>query len=78
MVFYTIPILTRDIALFFECWAVILVSVWLFVRYPFGGWSHSAFHLAIALLPPLVMEAACQISLQEIQHAAQCAVMNGE
>lgn len=77
MVFYTVPILTRDITLFCECWAVILVSVWLFVRYPFGGWSHSAFHLVIALLPPLVMEAACQISPDEIQLAAQCALLKG-
>lgn len=78
MVFYTIPILTRDITLFFECWTVILVSVWLFVRYPLGGWSHSAFHLVIALLPPLMMEAACQISRDEIQQAAQCAMPRGE
>jgi hypothetical protein len=79
MVFYTIPILFRDVTLFFECWAVILVSVWLFVRYPLGGWSHCSFHLVIALLPPLLMEAACQISQAEIQHAAQCArIARGE
>lgn len=75
MVFYTVPILLRDASLFLECWAIIGVSVWLFVRYPFGGWSHSVFHLVIALLPPLIMEAACQISQDTIHQAAQCAAM---
>jgi hypothetical protein len=51
------------------------VSVWLFVRYPLGGWSHSAFHLVIALVPPLIMEAACQLPTSQaaIRMAAKCA-----
>jgi hypothetical protein len=75
MVFYTLPIVWRDISLFFECWAIIAVSVWLFVRYPLGGWSHSAFHLVIALLPPLIMEAACHLPTSQaaIRMAAKCA-----
>jgi hypothetical protein len=73
MVFYTGPILVTSISLFLECWAVIGVSAWLFVRYPLGGWSHSAFHLVIALLPPLVMEAACRVNPQAIRQAATCA-----
>jgi len=75
---YTFPILRRgDVVLFSECWLVLFVAGYFFVKYPLGGWSHSAFHLTIALLPPLLMKAAIQLdsSYEAIKTAAQCAML---
>eukprot|EP00540_Astrosyne_radiata_P013918 CAMPEP_0116853420 /NCGR_PEP_ID=MMETSP0418-20121206/17902_1 /TAXON_ID=1158023 /ORGANISM="Astrosyne radiata, Strain 13vi08-1A" /LENGTH=379 /DNA_ID=CAMNT_0004485819 /DNA_START=116 /DNA_END=1255 /DNA_ORIENTATION=+ len=75
---YTLPILRRgDVVLFSQCWFVLGVAGWFFVKYPLGGWSHSAFHLVISLLPPLLMKAACKLpsSHDRIQVAAQCAAL---
>jgi len=72
---YTIPILRRgDLLLFIKCWIVMSVSGWLFGSYPLGGWSHATFHLTIALLPPLLMTAACSLpaSQEQMRVAAYC------
>lgn len=73
---YTMPILRRgDFVLFGRVWTVFLVSGWLFVTYPIGGWSHAVFHLIMTLLPPLLMTAACQLPAAQYQMrlAAECA-----
>ena len=75
---YMIPYFNRgEILLLLQLAAIYGLSGWLFAAYPIGGWSHSAFHLVIALAPPLVFAAALQLptSQQRIQIAAQCAVM---
>lgn len=72
---YTIPILRRGmVALFLECWVVVGVSSWLFSQYPIGGWSHAAFHLVIAFLPPLLLQAAMTApsSQAQLQLALEC------
>lgn len=74
---YTIPIVRRgDAELFLRLWFVLLVSGWLFIHYPIGGWSHAAFHLTIAFAPPLLMLAALDLpaSQEAMTRAAQCAV----
>jgi hypothetical protein len=59
---YTAPLLLRDPLLFGQHWLVFLMSIWFFVAYPIGGWSHSVFHLFMALSPPLTLHAAAHIS----------------
>ena len=74
---YTLPLLRRDeYELFGELWLVFLVCAWLFAAYPFGGWSHSLFHVVSFFIPPLLMIAAAQLpeSQQQIRLAAQCVV----
>lgn len=63
--------------LFSECWIVLFVAAYFFVKYPLGGWSHSAFHFVVAALPPLLMKAACQLpsSHESMRVAAQCAML---
>ena len=73
-----IPFLRRgELLLFTELCAVFALSGWLFAAYPIGGWSHSVFHLVIALVPPLVMTAAMQLpaSHDQMKLAAQCAIL---
>jgi len=72
------PILWQGNALLFgKIYAVLTLMTWLFAKYPFGGWSHTAFHFAIMLLPPLLMTAACNLSSSraQIQIAAMCVVL---
>lgn len=78
VVAYTIPILRRgDLELFANLWVVYAISFLLFGLYPIGGWSHSAFHLVIALVPPMLMDAATDLpaSQPQLKLAAQCAAM---
>jgi hypothetical protein len=80
VILYTFPFLQRnDNDTFLLAWAVIGSSLWLFATYPIRGWSHSAFHLTIALLVPILMEAAGELSAsqQQITRAAKCAVLSG-
>lgn len=74
---YCLPVLKRgDFELFGKLWLVLGVSGWLFGTYPIGGWSHCAFHLVIALLPPLLMNAACELpsAADQMKLAAECTV----
>lgn len=78
VVAYTIPILRRgDMELFAELWILLGISFLLFGAYPIGGWSHSAFHLAIAFVPPLLMDAATDLpaSQEQLKYAAHCAAL---
>jgi hypothetical protein len=78
---YTIPFLQRDdMDTFLLAWIVLGSSFWLFATYPIRGWSHAAFHLTIALIVPIFMEAAGELpaSQQQITKAAQCAAFMGK
>mmetsp|Transcript_1297 Transcript_1297/g.2814 ORF Transcript_1297/g.2814 Transcript_1297/m.2814 type:complete len:376 (+) Transcript_1297:199-1326(+) len=53
-----------------------VLSIWSFVKYPFGGWSHSlGFHVGLLVLSPIFMEVACgfELSREQILVAAKCA-----
>lgn len=81
LIAYTIPILRRgEITLFLELWLVFVTAAWLFAAYPIGGWSHAAFHAAIALAPPLLLVAASRLeaSQGQIAIAARCAILAGK
>lgn len=78
---YTLPILRRgETALFLKLWGILVLCAWLFAKYPIKGWSHSAFHLAAALIPPLLMQAASGLAASEesIRTAARCAILAGQ
>jgi len=73
---YTIPLIRRgDFSIFFQIWFFFAISAWLFVQYPLGGWSHSAFHLVMAFTPPMLMASAMnlEISQDQLKVAARCA-----
>ena len=75
---YTVPILYRgDVWLFGKIWTVFGISGWFFCTYPVGGWSHALFHLVIALMPPMLLRAACELpaSQEQIQRAMQCIML---
>ena len=57
-------------------WSLILVALWLFARYPLGGWSHAAFHVVAGGTAPLLMNVAVHlpISQPQVEFAAHCAV----
>lgn len=72
---YTLPILRRGhLVTFLQFWTVTFSGGWLFVSYPIGGWSHAAFHLMYALLPPILMTAALGLpaSQEQMRLAAIC------
>lgn len=76
---YTIPVLKRgNFSIFLQLCVVIVISGWLFAKYPMKGWSHSAFHIVISLLPHLLLVFACTIpaSQYQINTAARCAVVS--
>ena len=78
VVAYTVPILWRGhTSLFAQVWCVFGISFWLFGMYPIGGWSHAAFHLVVAIIPPLLMSYATTLvtSQDQLKVAAQCAVI---
>lgn len=77
LVAYTLPLLRRgDMELFIKLWSLLGISGWLFGLYPIGGWSHSVFHIVMAFVPPLLMEAAMELpsSHHQLEIAAQCAL----
>jgi len=53
------------------------LSGWIFAAYPFGGYSHSIFHLVAALSNPIQLTLSTKLltSQEAIQTAAICAVM---
>jgi len=76
---YTIPVLKRgNFTTFMQLWFIIVISAWLFAKYPIKGWSHSAFHVVMSLLPHLLMVFACTLpsSQNQIRTAARCAVVH--
>lgn len=77
---YTLPIVRRgETILFLKLWTLFVLSGWLFAKYPIKGWSHSAFHIVVAFVPPLLMKAASGLAASEahINVAARCAVLAG-
>ena len=61
MLLYTAPLPWRgEIETFVRVWCLFVVGVWLFVSYPLKGWSHAAFHVATAFVPPILLESACR------------------
>lgn len=76
IVAYTLPVLRQgDITTFIGMWIVIGLSAWFFSAYPIGGWSHSAFHIVISLLPPICLHHACGLTVSQgqIVKAIMCA-----
>lgn len=73
----TLPILSDgNVSQFLNLWAVFLVAAWFFASYPIGGWSHSAFHIVLWLLPPILMDGAIELPASQaaLKVAAECAV----
>lgn len=73
LLLYSAPMMMRDPRAFGELWLVFATSIWFFVAYPIGGWSHSVFHLILALGPPLTLASATQIS--DLSFAQTCLQM---
>uniref|UniRef100_A0A7S4IN07 Post-GPI attachment to proteins factor 3 n=1 Tax=Odontella aurita TaxID=265563 RepID=A0A7S4IN07_9STRA len=76
MILYTLPLIWRgESVLFSHIWSIFAVALWLFAAYPLGGWSHSAFHVVMVLVPPILLESSCQLpeSREQIRVAALCA-----
>lgn len=76
---YSLPILRRgDLDKFGLFWLIMGTSIWLFSKYPIGGWSHCAFHFLIGLVPVILMQVAKElpVSQPQIIFAAQCSVMS--
>ncbi len=67
-----------------EWWCVVQLVViyviggWLFSTYPFGGWSHGAFHLVIFLGNPILIRSSlvldADVVREGIGNAVRCAV----
>ena len=75
---YCLPVLRRGYyETFIQLITIFGLSGWLFAAYPFGGWSHSLFHVVVAFMPHLVMLSACELPSSQLQIslAAKCAVM---
>ena len=63
MILYTSPLLLFDDItpkvgklVFQQIWLLFVIALWLFAAYPLGGWSHSAFHLVMLAVPPLLLD----------------------
>lgn len=75
IVAWTIPILKRgDLDMLCQVLGLLAIGIFLFVRYPIGGWSHAAFHVVLTPLMPLLMEIGTSIpaSQEHMKAAAQC------
>jgi hypothetical protein len=81
LLLYTLPLLFRGddggdgVMLFCQLWAVFATSIWFFVAYPIGGWSHSVFHLIMALSPPLTLRAAARLADPTVARACHALLM---
>jgi len=62
--------------LFMEGIALLVSGFLVFATYPFGGWSHCAFHIILAALPPLLMQAQPERTIVQLEHAAKCAILH--
>merc|ERR1712150_148662 len=65
---YTIPVLIdcNCITIFIQIMIVLCICLWLFGSYPFGGWSHSIFHLVLIFLPYYVLLATMNLKENQI------------
>lgn len=76
---YILPVLRRgNFSIFLQLCVVIAVSGWLFAKYPIKGWSHSAFHIVISMVPHLLLVFACTLPMcqYQINTAARCALIS--
>ena len=74
----TIPILLRgELLTYLKLCVLYSVGGWLFGQYPIGGWSHSAFHIVMAFIPPLMFTTALGLpsSQSQLKVAVQCAIL---
>lgn len=80
IVFWLLPVLRVDTDLFLRLLVVIAVAGYLFIKYPIGGWSHSAFHLVMIFSLPILFDAALMLSYSQpqLQTAAFCAAIAEE
>lgn len=55
-------------------------SFWVFLAYPFGGYSHGIFHIVIACTNPIQLAVSTKLwsSRENVQTAAKCAILEGE
>ena len=77
---FTLPILEiGDYDYFGRLWGTMLAAFAVFGAYPFGGWSHTVFHLIFLNVPPMMMTyiPTLPASQEQLQFAAQCAVWAG-
>lgn len=75
IVAWTIPILKRgDFEMFTQVFSLLAFGIFLFIRYPIGGWSHAAFHLVLVPLMPMLMQIALELdsAQDELAGAARC------
>lgn len=72
-----LPIVFQDPIVFLRICIAKVFAFWLFITYPVGGWSHSLFHLVMALIPPMEVMIAfgLPVSQPQLQLAAKCAIM---
>ncbi|CAJ1930895.1 unnamed protein product [Cylindrotheca closterium] len=77
---FTLPILENgDYSYFGRLYATMAIAFAVFTTYPFGGWSHTVFHLIFWNVPPMMMTyiPTLPASQDQLQLAAQCAVWAG-
>jgi len=75
----SIPIIVRgETSVFYALMLVYIISGWLFAFYPFGGWSHSAFHIVLAIAPVIIAPYTTRlpVSQERMECAARCAVLS--
>lgn len=78
---FAIPILHKgDFASFSKLIVIFALAGWLFGGYPIGGWSHAAFHIVLAFVPPVMFAYALNLpaSLPQLDVAARCAIMSND
>lgn len=74
---FTLPILeSGDYDYFGRLWGTMAFAFAIFALYPFGGWSHTVFHLIFLTVPPMMMTyiPTLPASQEQLQFAAQCAL----
>jgi len=65
---YLLPVVVHGhYRLFLQFVTMFALCGWLFVGYPFGGWSHGMFHLVLSTLPYLVMDATMRLESSGVQ-----------
>jgi len=76
---YLLPLIVRRLyGIFLTATLVLCLSAWLFSAYPLKGYSHSAFHIVIGFIPPLLISAARQLRVSQvlIRSAQECAALH--
>ena len=73
-----VPFLIRgEIHIFTQILSLLMISGWLFITYPFGGWSHALFHIVVAFIPRIVIQSACELQSSQfyIEVATRCSTL---